>query len=318
MGFFSRVFGMGAFSMAAGAAANGVQSTYASQYKISRHDDTQCFNTEYHKYRLGEVFNVAEDVAVFRFLLRRPETEFFLPACSTLQCFQRNGFGSNSENIQRSYTPITRNGEKGYFDLLVKKQPKGRMTETLFSLKPGDYLDFRCRMYKFNYVPNKHPHIGMIAGGTGITPMLQVIRESIENRDDKTKLTLAYGNQSEGKILLRGLLEELAEKSNGRFENHFIIDKVDDENRNTWKGYVGWMDEAFLKKVLPDPKDPASMVLLCGPDGMMVNLAGCGIHTLSAMSSGVAMQGEANILNNGNLGGILAKMGYNGDQCYRF
>ena len=37
----------------------------------------------------------------------------------------------------------------------------------------------------------------MIAGGTGITPMLQVIREILSNPEDKTEISLIFANQSE-------------------------------------------------------------------------------------------------------------------------
>lgn len=50
-------------------------------------------------------------------------------------------------------------------------------------------------------------HIGMIAGGTGITPMLQIIRAVLRNKDDKTVMWLIFANQTEEDILLREELE---------------------------------------------------------------------------------------------------------------
>jgi cytochrome-b5 reductase len=43
----------------------------------------------------------------------------------------------------------------------------------------------------------------MIAGGTGITPMLQLIREMLQNPDESIELRLIFANQSEDDILLR-------------------------------------------------------------------------------------------------------------------
>lgn len=37
--------------------------------------------------------------------------------------------------------------------------------------------------------------VGMIAGGTGITPMLQLIRQVLKDKDDKTELALLFANQ---------------------------------------------------------------------------------------------------------------------------
>ena len=50
----------------------------------------------------------------------------------------------------------------------------------------------------------------MIAGGTGITPMLQLIRAILKDPRDKTKMWLVFANQTENDILLRTELEEVA------------------------------------------------------------------------------------------------------------
>lgn len=38
-------------------------------------------------------------------------------------------------------------------------------------------------------------NVGMIAGGTGITPMLQLVREVFKDPEDKTNLFLLFANQ---------------------------------------------------------------------------------------------------------------------------
>lgn len=48
------------------------------------------------------------------------------------------------------------------------------MSQHFASLKPGDTLDFKGPILKIAYKPNQYDAIGMVAGGTGITPMLQV------------------------------------------------------------------------------------------------------------------------------------------------
>ena len=52
--------------------------------------------------------------------------------------------------------------------------------------------------------------INMIAGGTGITPMLQLIRAALKNPEDTTQMALLFCNQTEEDILLREELEEAA------------------------------------------------------------------------------------------------------------
>ncbi|NXD32787.1 NCB5R reductase, partial [Spelaeornis formosus] len=50
---------------------------------------------------------------------------------------------------------------------------------------------------KFVYTRNLAPHLLMIAGGTGITPMYQIIKSSLKDAADQTKISLIYANVEE-------------------------------------------------------------------------------------------------------------------------
>jgi ferredoxin-NADP reductase len=39
--------------------------------------------------------------------------------------------------------------------------------------------------------------LGMIAGGTGLTPMLQIVKRVLKRKDDTTQLSLVFANQTE-------------------------------------------------------------------------------------------------------------------------
>lgn len=47
---------------------------------------------------------------------------------------------------------------------------------------------------------NIAPHLLMIAGGTGLTPMYQIIKSSLKDPKDRTKLCLIYANIEEDDI----------------------------------------------------------------------------------------------------------------------
>lgn len=51
---------------------------------------------------------------------------------------------------------------------------------------------------------------GMLAGGTGITPMYQVARAVLQDPKDTTNFSLIFGNLTEDDILIRDLLDDLA------------------------------------------------------------------------------------------------------------
>lgn len=74
----------------------------------------------------------------------------------------------------RPYTPVSSPEVTGHLDLVIKTYPTGKMSKHMGEMKVGDTLDFKGPLMKYPYQPNTKSKIGMIAGGTGITPMLQV------------------------------------------------------------------------------------------------------------------------------------------------
>jgi len=100
-----------------------------------------------------------------------------------------------------------------YFKDTHPKFPAGgKMTQHLEQLELGDKISFRGPSGRLQYLgngtfsikklrkdPPKHvtaKRVNMIAGGTGITPMLQLAREVLKRSDkDKTELALLFANQ---------------------------------------------------------------------------------------------------------------------------
>lgn len=281
----------------------------------AKHSDKTALTTNFQKYKLGQIINLTSETAIFRFLLPNEDDEFHLVPCSTLQAMFKSGGGA-IDQVQRFYTPITANGEKGYFDIIVKKQKRGRMTEHLFSMEVGDMLRFRVISYKMEYIANKYKHVGLIGGGSGLTPLLQVIRANVGNPNDKTKVSLLFANPNEHRILLKGVLDDLAQKSGGKFKAHYCVDRVLSDK--SYEGFTGFIDHAKVKATMPPPVE-GTMMMICGPDKMLQNLAGVPPAIMSAWSSGYAMQPSCAHANNlGELGGVLAQLGYRNEQVYRF
>lgn len=67
--------------------------------------------------------------------------------------------------------------------------------------------------------------IGMIAGGTGITPCYQVIMAALKNKETNMHITLIFGNKTEDDILLKQELEELSSEFPELFDLILIVDK---------------------------------------------------------------------------------------------
>lgn len=114
------------------------------------------------------------------------------------------------------------------------------MSQHLESLKIGDTIDVRGPSGRLVYLGNgqfsikkmrKDPpqiitalKVNMIAGGTGITPMLQLIRHITKDPLDNTQLALLYANQTEKDILVRKELEEVIQSHPQQFKLWYTVD----------------------------------------------------------------------------------------------
>uniref|UniRef100_A0A6M2DE83 NADH-cytochrome b5 reductase n=1 Tax=Xenopsylla cheopis TaxID=163159 RepID=A0A6M2DE83_XENCH len=195
----------------------------------------------------------------------------------------------NDELIVRSYTPITSDDHKGYVDLVVKvyfknvhpKFPEGgKLSQHLESLELGDTIDVRGPSGRLVYLGNglfsikklrKDPptvvrakKVNMIAGGTGITPMLQLIEEITKRPSDQTELALIFANQTEKDILVRDRLEEIAKNDSKQFKLWYTVDTPPDN----WKYSKGFINADMIAEHLFPPSED-TLVLMCGPPPMI-------------------------------------------------
>lgn len=100
---------------------------------------------------------------------------------------------------------------------------KGNISRFISLLKIGDKVRIKGPKGQFRYTPTLAREFGMIAGGTGITPMLQIVRAALKNPLDRTKLSLIYANVNPEDILLKKELDELASKHSHRFRVYYVL-----------------------------------------------------------------------------------------------
>ncbi|KAL2123371.1 hypothetical protein VTJ04DRAFT_3826 [Mycothermus thermophilus] len=224
---------------------------------------------EFQEFELKEKTIISHNVAIYRFALPTPNSILGLPIGQHISIGavlpQPDG---TTREIVRSYTPISSDHDKGYFDLLIKSYPQGNISKHVASLSVGQTIRVKGPKGAFVYTPNMVRHFGMVAGGTGITPMLQVIKAIIRGRaaGDKTEVDLIFANVTEQDILLREDLDELAAKDKG-FRVHYVLDRPPEG----WTGGVGYVTAEMVQKWLPKPADDVK-ILLCGPPPMVSGL----------------------------------------------
>jgi cytochrome-b5 reductase len=134
------------------------------------------------------------------------------------------------------------------------------MSKHLHDLEPGQSMSFKGPLPKYRLTENLHEHIVCIAGGTGITPMYQLIRSIFKNPNDKTSVTLIFGNITEEDILLREEFEHLENTYPRRFRAFYTLDRPPEK----WSGGKGYITKELLKTVLPEPKSENIKIFVCG------------------------------------------------------
>ncbi|KAE8407338.1 hypothetical protein BDV37DRAFT_279871 [Aspergillus pseudonomiae] len=236
---------------------------------------------QFRSFPLIEKHQISPDTYRFVFGLPEPGSLLGLPTGQHVYIRHENAKG---EMVSRSYTPVSTNRERGRMELVVKTYPNGFMSQYLANLAIGDKADFRGPGGKMKYTRYLTREIGMIAGGSGITPMFSIIKAVCTTEKDNTKISLLFANKTEDDILLRKELDEYAQKFPHKFKVWYIVDTPPP----AWQYGTGRIDENLIKKRLPSPNGEDSKILLCGPPGMqkaMVNtLVGLGFRRPSAVA----------------------------------
>jgi NAD(P)H-flavin reductase len=191
------------------------------------------------------------------------------------------------EKVSRKYTPISHITQLNTFDLLIKiyyksqQHPEGgKLTQWLDQVPIGTEVNMRGPRGRFYYYGNGDFHlaskkvkpitwrkkqykkVAMICGGTGITPIYQILQAADLNKDS-IEYTLLYGNRSSKDILLKKELDGISKDKNINLKLFYTIDK-DEEG---WDGLVGYITKDKIEKYISPPSDD-TLILTCGSGKM--------------------------------------------------
>ncbi|CAG7947076.1 unnamed protein product [Penicillium nalgiovense] len=228
------------------------------------------------KATLTEKKDVSWDTRLFIFDLEHDKQTLGLPIGQHLMIKVQDP--SNNEAIIRSYTPMSDTNLIGKMELLVKiyfpteSIPGGKMTMALDKLPLGSKIDCKGPTGRFEYLGNgrvsisgKERHVRsfkMICGGTGITPVFQVLRAVMQDTQDPTTCVVLDGNRQEEDILCRSDLDAYVETDSRKCTVVHTLTKGSD----TWIGRRGRISEELLAEYAAPEEQ--SMILVCGPGPM--------------------------------------------------
>ncbi|KAH8077574.1 cytochrome-b5 reductase [Aureococcus anophagefferens] len=154
---------------------------------------------------------VSDDTMVATFDLPDASAPLGLSTCACV--LARGGAGDDGEPVVRPYTPVSTNALVGAFQVMVKVYERGTLSRALAALDVGDAVDFKHIAFNVKIqFPFGAKKVGMLAGGTGIAPMLQALHALLGSTDDNTEVTVLYGSRSSRDVLAEATLDDWCAK----------------------------------------------------------------------------------------------------------
>jgi ring-1,2-phenylacetyl-CoA epoxidase subunit PaaE len=172
------------------------------------------------------------------------------------------------EDVRRTYSLCTAPGD-GPMRVAIKQVPGGRFSSwALESLKAGGAVEAMAPRghFTWTFARDAKRHYLAIAAGSGITPVLSLIKTGLA-REPASRFTLLYGNRSSSSIMFLEELASLKDRYLGRLQVcHFLTAEFDDIEL-----FNGRLDAARFDDLLASLIDPAGIgaAFVCGPAAMM-------------------------------------------------
>lgn len=179
----------------------------------------------------------------------------------------------NGKEVRRAYSLCSSPFVDNDLAVTVKRVDEGLMSNWLpDQLKVGSKVKVMEPMGQFTteYSKEGKRHIIMFAGGSGITPMMSIIKSLLTQERDSI-VSLVYCNRDIDSIIFKEALEKLQTQDEGRLHVIHILDNAP----MNWQGYSGLLNHDMLTKLferVPDWGIANTTYLMCGPEGMMKNV----------------------------------------------
>ncbi len=213
-------------------------------------------------FEITNIFRETHDVKTFRLRAVDGHKIRFIPGQYCLVALLSKGFEGEKKPFTFSSSP-----EKDYIELTVKKI--GDFTSEMHKLSIGAKLEIEGplgRAYNFNETERS---IVFLAGGSGITPFMSIIRYVVD-KNYATRLLLLFANQTEEDIIYRKEYDRI-KREHSNIKVVYIV-----SNDQRWQGEKGFISKEIVEKYInlstphfwyvcgPPPFNRAMQSLLAG------------------------------------------------------
>lgn len=179
----------------------------------------------------------------------------------------------DEDELRRSYSICAGKGD-GHLQVGIKRVDGGAFsTWANEELKAGAVLEAMPPMGRFftPVDPAAEKNYLAFAGGSGITPVLSIIK-TVLAAEPKSTFTLVYANRQIGSIMFREELEDLKNRHLGRLSIVHVLE-AEAQEIDLFTGRVDAEKCAALFRVWIDLPS-ISTAFICGPEPMMLAIAG--------------------------------------------
>lgn len=239
------------------------------------------FDMNFHSLRVRDIAPETADTATIEFEVpaEMGDTFRFKPGQHLTVRLMLDG-----QEVRRSYS-MSSAPHENRLAITVKKVPNGKVSTYLHDwVQAGRSLDVSPPEGRFTMAidPEKRRTYYLFAAGSGITPVISIAKELLE-QEPMCTIYLLYGSRDEDNIIFRETLDRLSERYGGQMNVEYLLSRPKKESgsglfsffkRSTsnWQGKIGRIDaravDAFLDEFLVQGPEDEAQYFICGPGTM--------------------------------------------------
>lgn len=171
------------------------------------------------------------------------------------------------ELLKRAYSIANPPNQKETLELTIKRVPNGRASVFLTEkVKEEDEFIIKGPYGKFIWAPPMGTSLVLIGAGSGIVPLMCILRHIVSTKLEHVRATLLYSNTHYEEIIYREDLQRLEKYSNIK-----VVHTLTRSHPADWQGYIGRINHQMILKEVEDI--PTNLYYLCGPPRFVEDIA---------------------------------------------
>ncbi|MFD2917009.1 ferredoxin--NADP reductase [Psychroserpens luteus] len=229
--------------------------------------------SQFHKLSIKEINKTTENAVTISFDVPTELKNTFQFKAGQYITLKTN---LNGNEVRRDYS-LCSSPKSGELKVAVKEVEDGTFSAYANTqLSVGNVLDVAPPKGRFVFEPNdsKTKNIGLFAAGSGITPILSIIKCALEE-EVLSKVILVYGNKTTKDTMFLNELLELQHQYSARFSIQFVFSQADEDD-----AIFGRIEKSTVNYVMKNKHKHIDVdaYYLCGPEAM--------IHTVKDVLTG--------------------------------